>query len=230
MPEISITGGDPRYRDDRGDADPAVAAALAAFDRGSGSEQAALTALALSRLLVPVVTMAGEKASEMAMPLIVGRDGRPAIPAFTCLESLQRWQSAARPVLAPATGVWQSAVRESCAVVVDIAGPVRLAVDGARLAALASGAPVPPMHEDPDVWHAVAAAAAQYAPGVRVRLRPGRAGLDFTLELAPPADDTSAVPEGVAGRIAEAVTNGLAGRARRGIAVVLRPNGQSPAR
>lgn len=65
----------------------------------------------------------GEKASEMAMPKIVGRDGRQALPAFTCLDAVQRWRPAARPVPVPAAGVWQSAVQESCAVVIDIAGP-----------------------------------------------------------------------------------------------------------
>jgi hypothetical protein len=40
--------------------------------------------------------------------------------------------------------------------VIDIAGPVPLIVEGARLAALAAGQPPPPAHEDPDVRAAVA--------------------------------------------------------------------------
>ena len=40
--------------------------------------------------------------------------------------------------------------------VVDIAGPVPLIVEGARLAALAAGQPPPPAHEDPDIRAAVA--------------------------------------------------------------------------
>jgi SseB protein N-terminal domain len=245
---VQLAGGDERYRDDRGGADPAVTAALAAYAGGSGSENAALTALAAARLLVPVVAvpaaeltdadsgraghepragqqLAAEKLSEMAVPLIVGRDGRRALPAFTCLAALGRWQLEARPVPVPASGVWQSAAQDGTAVIVDIAGPVPLAVDGARLAALAQGLPVPALHEDPDVWQAVAAAAADLAPGIRVKLGPPDDGLDLTLELAKPAGYAGPVPTGLARQIADAATERLAGRIRRGIALVLPTGG-----
>jgi hypothetical protein len=165
----------------------------------------------------------GEKASEMAMPSIIGRDGRRALPAFTCIDSVRRWRPDARPVPVPALGVWQSAVQESSAVVIDIAGPVPLAIEGARLAAMAAGAQAPAMHEDPDVWQLVAAAAAEVAPGIRVRLSPAPDGLDFTIELAPPAGATRPVPQPVASQIAEAATARLAGRVRTGVAVLVRP-------
>jgi SseB protein N-terminal domain len=166
---------------------------------------------------------AGEKASEMAMPKIIGRDGRQAMPAFTCLEAVQQWKPAARPVPVPASAVWQSAMQESCAVVIDIAGPVPIVVEGSRLAALAVGGAVPGMHEDPDVWQQVALAAAEVAPGIRVRLSQPNGGLDFTLELAPPAGSPGLVPEDVASRVADAVHDRLPGRIRAGIAVLRRP-------
>jgi SseB protein N-terminal domain len=248
-----LTAGDERFRDDNGEADPAVAAALAAYAAGTGGEHAVLTALADSRLLVPVVAvladepvpldaapggreaaygkaaasprlpLQGEKASEMAMPAIVGRDGRRALPAFTSADAVKRWQPSARPVPVPASGVWHSAALESWAVVIDIAGPVPLVVDGARLAALAGGAQAPRMHEDPDVWHEVAAAAADIAPGIRVRLSPPPEGLDFTLELAPPAGAARQVPGEVASQIANDATARLGGRVRAGIALVVQP-------
>jgi hypothetical protein len=180
--------GNPRFRDDDGSADPAVAAALAAFAAAEGSEHAALTALSGARFLVPVVAVlsdddtaepgpatggeqagpatggekaggaaGGEKNSEMAMPTLLGRDGRAAIPVFTGLDALTRWQPAARPVPAEAIVVWQAAAQDSCAVIIDVAGPVPLAVEGARLTALAKGEPVPLPHEDPDVHEVVAA-------------------------------------------------------------------------
>jgi len=256
---VELTAGDDRYRNDHGGADSDVAAALAAYASGAGTEHAVLTALAATRLLVPVVAvkaderaegdgsdvpggapaspampdgrvsgptaLGGEKASEMAMPAIVGRDGRPALPAFTSLDTLRRWQPDARPVPVPAAGVWQSAVQESCAVIIDIAGPVPVAVEGARLAALAAGGRVPGMHEDADVWQLVAAAAAQVAPGVRIRLSAPEGGLDFTLDLAPPEGNVGLVPEDVADRIADAVAARLGGRLRQGIAVIRRPAG-----
>ncbi|MBO0789223.1 MAG: SseB family protein, partial [Actinobacteria bacterium] len=49
--------GQPRDPGDDGSADPGVAAALAAYAAGEGSEHAALTALARSRLLVPIVAV-----------------------------------------------------------------------------------------------------------------------------------------------------------------------------
>jgi hypothetical protein len=241
---VELRAGDGRFRDDHGAADPVVSAALAAFAVGSGGEHAVLSALADSRLLVPVVAVlgddgadgpvthgdpgpaalaGGEKASDMAMPEIVGRDGRRAIPAFTSVASLQQWRPAARPVPVAALGVWQSAVQESRAVVIDIAGPVPLVVEGSRLAALAAGGDVPAMHEDPDVWRQVASAAADVAPGIRVRLSQPNGGLDFTLELAPPAGSTGLVPADVADRIADTVHDRLPGRIRSGIAVIRRP-------
>jgi hypothetical protein len=243
---VELRAGDERYRGDVGDADPAVAAALAAYAEGSRGEHAVLVALAASRLLVPVVAVraddaadgdnfaghsppqlaplaGGEKATEMAMPEIVGRDGRRAIPAFTCVASLHRWRPGARPVPVPAAGVWQSAVQESRAVVIDIAGPVPVVVEGSRLAVLAAGGDVLAMHEDPDVWRQVAAAAAEVAPGVRVKLSEPAGDLDFTLELAPPAGSGGLVPADVASRIVDAVHDRLPFRVRAGIAVIRRP-------
>ena len=239
-----LSAGDPRFRADQGGADPAVATALAEYAAGTGSEHAALIALAGARLLVPVVAVVadqlaeadvpadaagGEKASEMAMPTIVARDGRRALPAFTCLESLQRWQPDARPVPVPAAGVWQSAANEDQAVIIDIAGPVPLAIEGARLSALASGVPVPPLHEDPDVRAVIAAAAAAQSPGIRIRLGPPHGEVDFTLELVP-ADSAAGqpIPSEVANAVGEDVAAKLAGRARRGFAVVVRPPTASP--
>jgi len=247
---VELSGGDERYRDDIGEASRGVAAAMAAYEDGTGCEHTALSALAGSRLLVPVVAMAAEdpaardtaaasvtaagpngpvpfvaaeKRSEMAAPALVGRDGRRALVAFTCADAVRRWQPTARPVPVPAVGVFQAAAAESCAVVVDVAGPVPLAVDGARLAALADGRRPPRMHEDPDVWQRVAAAAGHVAPGIRVRLSAAAPGAEFTLELAPPPGVTGLVPEDVVARVALAVREQLADRVRSAVAVISCP-------
>jgi hypothetical protein len=252
-----LAGGDPRYGSDRGGADPAVAAALAAFAAGTCGEHHVLTVLAATRLLVPVVAvLAGETASEpvresgsgheagpgdearpgeragpsekdseMAIPAIVGRDGRQALPAFTGLAAMQRWQPAARPVPVPALSVWQSAVGQGQAVIIDIAGPAPLVVEGARLRALAGRDPVPRLHEDPDVRAAVAAAAAAQLAGIRVRLGPPPDDdADLTLELAPADPDASEpVPASVVNAIVGDLAASLGGRLRRGIAVLVQP-------
>jgi hypothetical protein len=218
---VTALPGDSRFRDDDGSADPAAAAALAAFGAGTGSEHAVLTALAGTRLLIPVVAAPGEgqRTSEMSVPTLVGRDGRPAIPAFTCLDTLARWQPAARPVPTQPGRLWRAAVDDSCAVVVDIAGPVPVAVDGARLAALAGGRPVPLPHQDPDVQAAVRAAAAGQPAISGVGITPGEDGSDLTIQVTLAAgcgreDGATALQTFGGTLMAE-----LGGRLRRGIAI-----------
>ena len=169
-----------RFAGDNGAADPRIAAVLAAYGAGQESEQAVLTALAGSRLLVPLVERPAEAAQvtetcatdahddgcdhqaagELAFPTLIGRDGRPALLAFTSLAALMSWRPDARPVPTPAGQVWGTAIGDSCAVVIDVAGPVPIAVDGARLAALAAGDPAPAPQDDPDLQAVVAAALA----------------------------------------------------------------------
>ena len=57
----TLNAAEPQFPGDDGAVDPAVAAALAAYAAGQGSEHAALTALATSRLLVPVVAVLTEE-------------------------------------------------------------------------------------------------------------------------------------------------------------------------
>ena len=63
-----LNPGGQQFRDDNGAADPRVAAALAAYQAGQGSEQAALTALAAARLLVPVVAVLADGSAADASP------------------------------------------------------------------------------------------------------------------------------------------------------------------
>jgi len=242
---------DSKFAADDGSADPAAAAALAAFAAGTGSEHAALTALAGVRLLVPVVAAevpddgplpgplaggdtggdscrvpGGEKTSEMSIPTLIGQDGRAAVPAFTSVASMHAWQPGARPVPADAARVWQAAAADAAAVVLDIAGPVPLAIDGARLAALAAGQPVPPPEQDPDIHAVISAVAAGHPHLAAVRLAgdPGGEGPDLTIELtlAPGARP------GTAEQLGAEVLARLGNRLRRGLAVTIAPPRTGP--
>ena len=253
MPEL-ITGGlgDPT---DRGDADSQVAAALDAFAAGQGSEHATLVALGRARLLVPVVALLTEgvpapgtaarpgpaaasgrglrreKTSEMALPTLLGSDGRRAVLAFTCLQSLAGWRPDARPVAVTAGQVWQAGVQEASAVVIDIAGPVPFAVDGARLAALAEGRPAPPPHDDPDV-RALAGAALAGEPLIAgFALQPGGGDSDLTISvtLARGCGPGDARAQAAIQRAVERIVAGGGARLRRGITVAVSTGGQ-PAR
>jgi hypothetical protein len=140
---------------DDGTAAPAVAAALASYERGAADATEVLNALTGARLLVPVVALLTEsevgeplrkehglrqeKESEMALPKLVGKDGREAVPAFTGAESLARWRPDARPIQATLLQVCRAAAGERvAAVVVDVAGPVPFVIEGGVLEALAA--------------------------------------------------------------------------------------------
>jgi hypothetical protein len=242
-----LNPGGQQFRGDRGAADPILTAALVAYQVGQGSEQAALTALAEARLLVPVIAVLGhgtptdgaptdgaptaprgDKDSEMVLPTLIGRDGRPAVLAFTGLDALARWRPDARPIPAEAHRVWRAAVADGCAVVIDVAGPVPLAVEGARLAALAAGQPVPPPYDDPDVRAQVQAAIAAEPVIAGFSLAPGRDdGSDLTVTLhlartgpaARPARDQNWGP--AVNRAAADLAGRLGTRLRRGIEVIV---------
>jgi hypothetical protein len=229
---MHLSPGGQQFRGDDGSADPAVAEALARHAKGEGSEQAALSALARARLLVPVVAVlaeagqdGAEKNSEMALPTLIGQDGRPAIIAFTCVASLARWRGDARPMPAEADRVWQAAVAERAAVIIDVAGPVPFVVEGARLHALAVGQPPPAPDEDPDV-HAVITAVLSAEPMVEgARLGPPvSAGADADAGAGAGADVDLHVQlllapggEPAVQRAAEQICAALAHRFRRGI-------------
>jgi hypothetical protein len=127
--------------DDVGAADPELAAALAAYAEDQVWEPEVLTALAEARLLVPVVAELGEaetgadglvreKSSDMAAVLMRGADGRTALLAFTSLASMRRWDPDARPVPVSAKVAAQAALQDGAtALLLDVAGPVRYAVE-----------------------------------------------------------------------------------------------------
>jgi hypothetical protein len=207
---------------DAGGADPAVTAILAAYAAGEATELAVLTTIAATRLLVPVVAVlteakedGTEKETEMALPTLIGNDGRKAVIAFTGADAISRWRADARPVPVPAARLWPAVAAEhAAAVVIDVAGPVPVVIEGARLAALAGGGPPPPPHEDPDVYAQVAEVVAGTSGTSGFTLEPGgsEAELTITLRTADPAS---------ARATAQAIAARLAPRLRRGIAVRL---------
>ena len=213
---------------DRGHADPNVTATLSAFHQALATEQEALLAVASARLLVPVVAVlsfpprasvdeatGAEKESEMALPTLIGNDGRAAIIAFTGLETMTRWRRDARPVPTPAARVWHAAITEGQAVVIDVAGPVPLVVEGARLEALAAGEAPPPPHEDPDVRAVIEHAVAAEPAVIECALAPATQGGDLAVMLRV-ATEADADAE-AARRAAEVIAARLSARFRRGL-------------
>jgi SseB protein N-terminal domain len=111
----------------------------------------AIAALCGDRLLVPVMAtatrfgetvagLASDKEAEMSVVTLQARDGRRALLAFTGLDALQSWQSDARPVPVTIDRAAQTASNEDLtAVLIDVAGPHPLAIEGDVLGELASG-------------------------------------------------------------------------------------------
>lgn len=139
------------YPHDTGEASPLLAAALSAYAADEARYPDVLAALGSARLLVPVVAVLGEvetgpdglardKTSDMATVLLTGADGRSALLAFTSTDTLAAWNPDGRPVPVPTRTAALSAVQEgAAALLIDVAGPVTVAVEGEELTALAAG-------------------------------------------------------------------------------------------
>jgi hypothetical protein len=106
---------------DLGAADPVLAEALA-----GGDPVAIRRALLAARVLVPIVASGEEStAAEMAVPILVGADGRRALPVFSSYDALRAWSPQGRPVPMSGEQAVAAAVDEGCAaVVLDVAGPI----------------------------------------------------------------------------------------------------------
>jgi hypothetical protein len=217
----------PDFPDDDGAAPAGLEAALRAYAEGHG-EHAVLAALTDARLLVPVVavlteaeTVDGlprEKESEMARPTLVGNDGRRGVLAFTSAENLARWRPDARPVAVRTAEACRAALDEPAdAVVIDVAGPVPYAIEGARLRVLAEGGTIAAPHEDPDVLAAVHEAAGGL-PGITgIQVRPGtQSDLAIRLRLAQDADE-QVVLRTAADRLSERLSGRIAGGVEIGV-------------
>ncbi|MDP4689805.1 MAG: SseB family protein [Candidatus Nanopelagicales bacterium] len=132
------------FAGDEGAADPRLAAAL-----GQGRGDAVLAVLTEGvRLLVPIVAVrddvdadGADTSSHMASVSLVQPDGRRGMLAFTSLETMRAWDPTARPVPVRACDVAAAALAEGAdGVLVDIAGPIRFALDGESLHRVAESA------------------------------------------------------------------------------------------
>ncbi|RDG35023.1 SseB family protein [Streptomyces corynorhini] len=228
------------FADDDGTADPALAAALAAWaeDRtAAGAEGRVLAALQDARLLVPIVAVLGEteedeatglrreKSSDMAVPTLRAGDRR-ALPAFTSTEALTRWDPGARPVAVPLRQALRAAAHEKAdTLVLDLAGPVTYQLTGPGLRALAEGRASADPLDDPAVTAAVRSAVAAETAVVRAYLGPGSADGILALVL-----DPAAPPAEAARRVAGAIASDDVLRARlvRGLDLALLPAEATP--
>ena len=182
------------FAGDDGRVDAALADALA----DGAQPPRVLAALLGARVFVPVVAVAGEvdeatggdAGADMAMPSLRSPDGRSALPLFTTVEALVRWDPAARPVPVDARRAALSAVEEGHQLLVlDAAGPVTVVLPRPAVWALAQGEAWTPSPHDPQVLAAVAEAAGRVPGVVAAAGEPGRrAELRVALTVVPGLD------------------------------------------
>lgn len=94
---------------DDGSADPALLSALLRFRAGEGSQVEVVDALRSARVLVPLVAEKGDegvapsglavdKTQELSIVTVAAPDGRRVQPVFSSVETMSRWDPAARPI------------------------------------------------------------------------------------------------------------------------------------
>lgn len=194
--ELSASGFE---EEDTGAADAALTATLA---RGAPDHEV-MAALAVARLLVPILA---EPGADMAAATLLAPDGERALPVFTSVDSLARWDDAARPVPVTAARAAQAAVTESCdVVVVDVAGPHPRVLRPTMVWALAQERDWLAPHDDPFVAGSVARAVAEEAAVTGHELaegQPSGAGvLAVVMDLVPGLDPQEV--HGLATRVGE---------------------------
>ena len=218
-----LTVPDPEFAADDGSPDPAVAAALAGWSEGSAYDADVVAALTGSRLMVPLVAVLdsvdedgpgpgpGEKDSHMASVSMVAPDGRRGLLAFTSVAAMAAWDPQARGIPSRAEKVAAAALEEGAdAVLLDLGGPVRHALTGVPLAALARGVALPDPYDDPEARSAVVGVLETVPGVVRADLQPGPEGPDARLaDLLLLVETDPALDEGAAAAVADALARAL---------------------
>ena len=125
------------FATDDGTADPQLLATLVEAAAGKLLVADLLPLLRPARLLIAVAAEP-EVSNEMSMLLFKSADGRTGLPAFSSLQALQQWQPAARPLPRLAQQLAQDCVDHGyAALLIDLASPHRIALQGIELRALA---------------------------------------------------------------------------------------------
>ena len=135
----------PQFPGDDGAADPRIRDLVARAAGGALDPAWVARTLRGTRLLATVVAVldavdenGGDKDSHMAVVSMVNESGEKGLLAFTGTDALAAWNPDARPVPAHGRDVARAALDDGAsAVVVDVAGPARLVLEGTALAVLA---------------------------------------------------------------------------------------------
>ncbi|MBZ4488630.1 SseB family protein [Microbacterium sp. cx-55] len=152
------------HANDDGSADPTLLAALIAFRDGAGDQVAIVDAYRSARLLIPLVAGKGEegvapngltvdKTQELSIVTVAAPDGRRVQPVFTSVETLQRWDPAARPVPAEGLRTALAAVQDDTdLIVIDPTSDTEHVLRRPAVWAIGQGQPWEPSFHSADVY------------------------------------------------------------------------------
>lgn len=121
----------------------------------------ALLTLSTQRLLVPLVTEAGEfghtpegrtveKTQELSIVTVQAPDGRTAMPVFSSVDTMRQWNAEARPIPMPAPQIALAAASEHTdLIIIDAASPDwQFGVRRTQLESVARATPIHPAWSD----------------------------------------------------------------------------------
>ncbi|KQZ82309.1 hypothetical protein ASD56_15710 [Microbacterium sp. Root166] len=149
---------------DDGTADPALLAALTAFRSGTGTQAEVVAAYGAARLLIPLIAEKGDegigahglavdKTQELSIVTVAGPDGRRVLPVFTSVDTMRRWDAAARPVPADGTRTAAAASADDTdLIVIDPGSPTEFVLRRPAVWAIAQGLPWEPSFVSPEVF------------------------------------------------------------------------------
>ncbi|GAA4349895.1 SseB family protein [Microbacterium rhizosphaerae] len=181
---------------DDGSADPALLAALTAFRAGEGDEVAIVDAYRAARLLIPLVAEKGaipqaqgpdheslevgahglpvDKTQELSIVTVAAPDGRRILPVFTSVETLGRWDAAARPI--PVEGVrtaLAAAGDETDLIVIDPASDTEFVLRRPAVWAIGQSLTWEPSYRSPEVYAALQRSIAGELAVIDLAVAPG---------------------------------------------------------
>lgn len=152
---------------DDGSADPALLAALLRFRGGAGSQVEVVDAFRDARVLVPLIAERGDegigptglavdKTQELSIVTVAAPDGRRVQPVFSSVDTMRRWDPAARPIPVEAIRVALSASSEQTdLIVLDPASDTEFVLRRPAVWAIAQAQRWEPSHLSPEVFTAL---------------------------------------------------------------------------
>lgn len=152
------------HASDDGSAPPALREAMRAFRAGTGPLEAVVDAVRESRLLIPLIAVAGDvgetesglrvdKTQELSIVTVATPDDRTALPVFSSVDAMRTWNPMARPVPSDGVRAALAAAGEGTPVMIlDPGTPEQIALRRPAVWAIAKGEPWRPPHLDTRIW------------------------------------------------------------------------------